>query len=160
MANGEGTIGKLLNDNSVYDNIEATTASLHNASAKAQELLASLSTYSAGLNKKGTLANQLVTDTVVYNSLKTSVLQLQQIADTANVFINDIKTAGNNPKSPVGVLLHDTITGSHLKATITNLESSSVKLDDDLEALKYSIFLKGAFKKKAKAEKKKAGTGQ
>src|ERR1035437_3776550 len=86
LVNGEGTIGKLLRDSSVYTNIDAATASLQQASAKAEQLIASLSTLSSGLNKKGTLANQLVTDTVVFNSMKNSILKLHSIADTATVF--------------------------------------------------------------------------
>jgi phospholipid/cholesterol/gamma-HCH transport system substrate-binding protein len=153
MAAGEGTIGKLLNENVVYDNINAATASLQAASAKAQQLAASLATFSAGLNKKGTLANDLTTDTVVFNSVKASVLQLQQIADTATVFIADLKKAGNNRNSTIGVLLHDKASGDRLKETIINLESSSKKLDDDLEAAQHSILLRGFFKDKAEAEK-------
>ncbi len=154
LAHGEGTIGKLLNDNTIYDNIGATTASLQLASAKAQQLINTLSIYSAGLNRKGTLANELVADTIIYNSLKVSVLQLQKIADTASIFIHDLKTAENNPNTTVGVLLHDEATGIHLKETIKNLESSSKKLDQDLEAIQHNFLLRGFFKKKAKAEKK------
>jgi len=154
LVNGEGTIGKLLKDSSVYTNIDAATASLQKASAKAEQLITSLSTFSSGLNKKGTLANQLVTDTVVFNSMKSSVLQLQKIADTASVFISDLKHAGSNPKSSVGILLHDEESGAHLKATIKNLESSSQKLDEDLTAVRHNFLLRGFFKKKAKAETK------
>ena len=74
LASGEGTIGKLLNDSSVYENINAATASLKSASAKAQQLVSSLALFSAGLNKKGTLANELSTDTVVFNSVKASLI--------------------------------------------------------------------------------------
>ena len=154
LINGEGTIGKVLKDSSVYTNIDNATKSLQQASAKAQQLIASLSTFSSGLNKKGTLANQLVTDTVVFNSMKSSVLQLQQIADTASVFISDLKHAGNNPKSSIGILLHDEESGAHLKATIKNLESSSQKLDEDLAAAQHSFLLRKYFKKKEKSETK------
>ncbi len=150
---GEGTIGKLLNDNSVYANINAATISLQSASAKAQQLVSSLAAFSSRLNKKGTLANQLTTDTVVFNSVKASVMQLQQIADTATVFITNLKQAGSNPHTTIGVLLHDEEAGAHLKETIKNLESSSKKLDEDLEAAQHNILLKGFFKKKAKANK-------
>lgn len=150
---GEGTIGKLLNDNSVYANINAATKSLQDASAKAQQLVSSLAAFSSGLNKKGTLANQLTTDTVVFNSVKASVMQLRQIADTATVFITNLKQAGSNPHTTIGVLLHDEEAGARLKETIKNLESSSKKLDEDLEAAQHNILLRGFFKKKAKAEK-------
>jgi len=152
LAAGEGTIGKLLKDDAVYDNINATTASLQLASVKAQQLVASLATFSAGLNKKGTLANELTTDTVIFKSVKASVLQLQQIADTATAFIADLKKAGSNPNSPIGVLLRDEASGARIKETIKNLESSSLKLDEDLKAAQSSFLLKGYFKKQAKEE--------
>jgi len=151
---GEGTIGKLLKDDAVYANINATTASLQLASAKAQALVASLADFSANLNKKGTLANELTTDTVIFNSVKTSVLQLQQMADTASAFIADLKKAGTNPNSTIGVLLRDESSGARIKETIKNLESSSQKLDEDLKAAQSSFLLKGYFKKKAKEEAK------
>ena len=154
MAAGDGTIGKFMNDNTVYDNINAATLSLQSASKKAEQLVSSLHTFSDGLNKKGTLANQLVTDTTIFNSVKTTVLQLQNIADTASLFIANLKEASTNPNSPVGVLLHDEKSGAQLKQTISNLESSSQKLDEDLEAAQHSFLLRGFFKKKAKEEKR------
>jgi phospholipid/cholesterol/gamma-HCH transport system substrate-binding protein len=150
IANGEGTIGKFLTDDAVYAHIDAATLSLQNASVKAQQLISSLTTFSEGLNKKGTLANELTTDTIVFKSLKTSVLHLQQIADTARVFISNIKEAGSNPKTTIGVLLHDEESGTRLKQTIKNLENSSQKLDEDLEAAQHNFLLRGFFKKKAK----------
>ena len=83
LVSGEGTIGKLLNDSSIYVNINSATASLQIASVKAQQLVSSLVAFSSGLNKKGTLANELTTNTVIFNSVKASVLQLQQMANTS-----------------------------------------------------------------------------
>ena len=148
---GEGTIGKLLNDSSVYKNINAATASLELASAKAHQLVSSLVDFSSGLNKKGTLANELTTDTFIFKSAKASILQLQQIADTASLFVSNLKKAGSNPNSTIGVLIHDENAGTRIKETIRNMESSSRKLDEDLEAAQHSIFLRGFFKTKAKS---------
>ena len=150
LADGEGTIGKLLNSDSIYNSIAATTHSLQLATANAQTLIVSLANFSEKLNKKGTLANDLVTDTVMFNSLKASVFQLNIIADTVKVFMNNLKEASNDPKSPVGVLLHDEQAGASLKTTIKNLESSSKKLDKDLEALQHNFLLRNFFKKEAK----------
>lgn len=158
MAEGEGSIGKLLNDDAIYNNIAATSASLKQASDKAQQVMNSLSAFSAGLNKKGTLAHGLTNDTVMLASLKETVLELNKVADTASVFINDLKTAARDPKSPVGVLLHDPEAGASLKATLKNLETGSKKLDEDLEGLQHSFPMKRYFKKKEK-EKKKSSSG-
>ena len=158
LAAGEGSIGKMLDDSLMYTNINATIVSLQKASAKAQQMLNSLADFSSNLNKKGTLANELTTDTVVFKSVKASVLQLQQMADTATALITNIKQISSNPNSTIGVLLHDEEAGAHLKASLKNLESSSKKLDEDLEAAQHNILLRGFFRKKAKeAEKDSIG---
>ncbi|MFM9944006.1 MAG: MlaD family protein [Bacteroidia bacterium] len=154
LANGEGSIGKLLKDETLYNSIAATTASLQQASTNAKQMITTLSVFSAKLNNKGTLANQLVTDTVVFNSLKRSVVQIQNISDTAKQLMSNLKLASTNSKSPLGVLLHDEQTGAELKSAITNLESSSKKLDEDLEALQHNFLLRKYFKKKAKKDAK------
>lgn len=202
LKNGEGTIGKLLNSDSLYNSVsisanslQITANSLQLAAANARGFVASLSDFGTKLNQKGNLANELVTDKVVFNSVKTSVSKLEQtvvklqnfandftqklnkegtlvnelvtdtlvfnslkasvfqiksIADTAATVISSLKKVSNNTQSPVGVLLHDEETGVHLKITLKNLESSSAKLDKDLEALQHNIFLRGYFRKEAK----------
>jgi phospholipid/cholesterol/gamma-HCH transport system substrate-binding protein len=152
---GEGTIGKLLNDNSVYNNINAATTSLHTASVKAQELVNSLSTFSSGLTKNGTLAYELTNDTIVFETIKATVQQLQHISDTTALLVANLNEAIKNPNSPIGVLLQDEESGASVKEIIKNLESSSIKLDEDLKAAQQSFLLKGYFKKEAKANKNK-----
>jgi phospholipid/cholesterol/gamma-HCH transport system substrate-binding protein len=154
LVKGEGSLGKFLNDESLYNNLATTSASLQAASSKAQKMMTTLADFSSKLNKKGTLANDLVNDTVVFASMKSTILELNQIADTAGVFMNNLKEASSNSKSPLGIMLHDEETGANLKSTIKNLESSSVKLDQDLEALQHNFLLRGFFKKEAKKKGK------
>jgi len=153
LLNGKGAIGKLLTDDAMYTQLNAASLSLQKASAKAEQLIGSLNTFSQGLSKKGTLAHELANDTVVFASIKSSVVQFQQMADTANVFVNNLKIAGSNPKTSIGVLLHDEDAGAHVKQTIKNLDSAMVKLDEGLMAAQHSIFLRGYFKKKNKKKK-------
>jgi len=156
LSDGEGSIGKLINSDDLYNQLASTANSLQKASANAQVLTASLSQFTAKLNKKGTLANDLVTDSVTFNSMKKSVFALQKTMDSVNVFVNDLKEAGKNPKSPVGVLLRDEKAGAELKNTISNLEKGSEKLDKDLEGLQHSFLMRRYFRKKAKQEAKEA----
>jgi phospholipid/cholesterol/gamma-HCH transport system substrate-binding protein len=154
LANGEGTLGKLMTDESIYNNINATTRSLQQASVQAQQMMHTLSAFTSKLDDDGTLLNELVTDTVVFQSMAATMARLQNIADSASVMVNNLKEASNNPNSTLGVLLKDDASGERMKQTIKNLESSSQKLDEDLELLKHSFLLRGAYKKQEKEKKK------
>ena len=150
---GEGTLGKLLSDNKVYENIDAATRSLRIASAGATKLVESLNAFSTELNTEGKLANELVNDTLVFSSLKASAQQFRQIADTANSIINNLQAAEKDTNATVGMLLHDQETGAQLTEIIKELESSSKKLDESLEAAQHSFLLRRFFRKKEKAAK-------
>lgn len=147
---GEGTIGKLLYSDSLYNSIAASANSLQVAAVNAQVLLSSLVQFSNNLNKDGTLAHDLVTDTVIFNNLATTVQQLQQVADTAQVLANNLKDAQKNPKTPLGILMYDEQAGASLKGAIINAESAAAKLDEDAEAIQHNFLLRRYFKKKAK----------
>ncbi len=154
LADGQGTIGKLVNSDSIYNSIAATSRSLELASANAQVLIASLSKFTSNLNTSGNLANELVTDTTVFKSIKLSVASLERISDSANVMVNSLKDASKNPNTPAGVLMHDEESGAKLKASISNLETLSKTLNTDIEALQTNIIFRRALKKNAKKKAK------
>ncbi|MDP4208310.1 MAG: MlaD family protein [Bacteroidota bacterium] len=152
IVSGEGTIGKLIDDNSVYTDIKDATNSMHRLTQNAQKIIQSLASFSSNLNKEGTLANDLISDTITFKSIKASVLQVQQMTNNAETFISKIKQDENNLNSPLGVLLHNDQTGVQLKETFKNLEYSSRKLSEDLDALQQSRILKRLLKKNEKAK--------
>jgi len=153
ITEGQGTLGKLLTDESLYDNLGMTVAVLKKAADNAENLTASLSDYGSKINQPGSLTNDLVSDTIVFNTIKATVLELKQIASTAAELTVNLKNATsdlNNGNSPAAVILHDKPAASDLKATIKNLETSTQKLNEDLEALQHNFLLRGYFKKKSR----------
>jgi phospholipid/cholesterol/gamma-HCH transport system substrate-binding protein len=163
IAEGKGSIGKLLTDETMADQLNATTNILRRASENLEKLSANMSAYTAKLNDKGTLANDLVTDTVIFSKLRATVAQLQNVADSSQNVIANLTTTGNilnngltNKNSPAGMLLNDEQSANKIKLTLQNLQSASKKLDDDLEAVQHNFLLRGFFKKKAKHEKEEA----
>ncbi|MFN0035544.1 MAG: MlaD family protein [Saprospiraceae bacterium] len=163
IVDGEGSVGKLLKDESLYNSLDATLALLQKSSVHAEKLTAAMSDYSQKLNQKGSLANDLVTDTTVFKNVQASVRQLKQLTATAAEATDNLKAASKNvsvatsklenKESPLGVLLYDETAAANLKATLKNLEGGSQKLDEDLRALQDNFLLRRYFKKKRKAEK-------
>ncbi len=157
ISDGEGTVGKLLSDETLVNNLETAVVGLKQTSANAQRLTASISDYAAKLQSKGSLTNDLVTDTVIFNRLRSTVAQLQQVSKTANEVTNNFREVSakiNSSNSPVGILLNDPQAAADLKATLNNLNSGTEKLDENMEALQHNFLLRGFFKKKEKAEAK------
>jgi phospholipid/cholesterol/gamma-HCH transport system substrate-binding protein len=152
IAAGEGTIGKLLNDDEMYYNANKTFQSIQQTSSKSQQLLTNLNTYTAHLNEEGTLANDLVTDTIVFASIRELSQRLKQIADTTAVLVSQLKQISSDTTSTIGVLLHDPVEGARIKEILKSLESSAKKLDVDLEAAQSSFLLRKGMKKQEKAK--------
>lgn len=161
IQDGNGTIGKLLSDETLINDLSATTITLKRASANFEKLSASVSAYTSKLNNKGTLASDLVSDTIIFSRLRSTVQQLQRVAETSQGIVDNLKITGNNlntslnnDKAPVGMLLHDEQAAGNLKIILQNLQSGTKKLDDDLEAIQHNFLFRGFFKKKARNERK------
>ncbi|MDP2314231.1 MAG: MlaD family protein [Pseudomonadota bacterium] len=156
IATGEGTIGKLLKEDELYTNINGTVASLNTASASAETLTASLSTFAGKLNKEGSLPNELVTDRTTYAALTGTVDKLQHAGTRASDLMDGLAKGAADPNSPVGTLMHDQPAGTDLKVTLDNMNKSSVLLTENLAALQDNFLLRGYFKKQERAAAKAA----
>lgn len=156
---GKGTAGKLLNDEKLFTDLQSSIGTIKSAAVNAQQIVANVSAYTAGLNRKGSLANDLLTDTVVFSRLRSTVRQIDALSERANDVVSSLNKASENVQqklndnsNSVGLLLNDKQTATDLRATIKNLQSSTQKLDENMEALQHNFLLRGFFKKKAKQE--------
>ncbi len=159
ISEGKGTVGKLLTDETLVRELQTTMVMLRQASSNAQRLSLNVADYAAKLQKKGTLANDLITDTTIFARLKETSSQIEEVSHRAGTIVNNLTatTEGinrslQNPNTPAGLLLHDESAGADMRITLHNLQTSSIKLDEDLEAVQHNFLLKGFFKKKAKKE--------
>jgi len=158
LAEGKGTIGKLLNDPSINNSLQAAMVSLNKAGSNAQVLTSNLSDFSKKLNNKGYFLNDIATDTTIVASLKSTAAQLSQMSQSANVVVENLNATTarlNSSKSAVGVLLNNDAAGANVQNTLINLEAGTKKLDENMEALQHNFLLRGFFKKRAKAEEKR-----
>ncbi len=159
---GNGVMGSLLNNEALTKKIEASVNSLQatmnnfqDVSFKSKIVIANLQAYTNKINTQGSFANELATDTTIFRELKGTIAQLHNIVITANNITANLDTASSalqKKNNAVGVLLNDEETAASLKQTIKNLQSSSEKLDEDLEAAQHNFLLRGYFKKKNKQQ--------
>lgn len=82
---------------------------------------------------------------------------LQITADNAAIAseeVAEILVKVNNGKGSLGKLINDDSMAKDLDATMTNLKTSTKKLDENMEAAKHNFLLRGYFKKKEKAKER------
>ena len=167
IAQGKGTAGRLLTDNRLIDDLQATLLVLRKTATNAQRITSSVADYASQLQRKGTLANDLVTDTIVFSRLKATATQMQEVSATANSVVTNLSnttknlnTSLNNRNTPIGMLLNDEDAAADIRVTLRNMQTASIKLNEDLEAVQHNFLLKGFFKKKAKKEAQEAKASQ
>jgi len=155
LAEGEGTVGKLLTDDAMARQLAATAATLQLASSNIQQLTANLADYTSKMQKQGSLTNELVNDTVFFSRLKAASIQIQQASANARELtqnLQDVSYRIKDSSNLAGVVFQDKQTAENLRTTVENLRSGTKKFDEDMEALQHNFLFRGFFRKRAKQQ--------
>ncbi|HEY5826558.1 MAG TPA: MlaD family protein [Cyclobacteriaceae bacterium] len=159
---GQGAIGELLSDSGGISNdirfavgrLKATTIQ----SAQASEQLNSMM---YKMNNGNGLINKLSTDTTfvaVFDSTLMNVKSVSRNAAAMSKNLEEVVKKLNNKNSTVGLVLTDTVFANKIKVTVDNAKSASIKLDENLEAMRHNFLFKKYFKKKDKEKAAKVGS--
>ena len=155
LADGEGTVGKLLTDDDMARQLAATAATLQMASTNIQQLTSNLADYTSKMQKQGSLTNDLVNDTILFSRLKTASLQIQEASANAKALtknLEDVSYRLKDSSNLAGVVFQDRATAENLRLTVGNLQAGTKKFDENMEALQHNFLFRGFFRKKAKQQ--------
>ncbi|MDN3668037.1 MlaD family protein [Echinicola jeungdonensis] len=159
ISKGEGIVGAVLTDSVLADNFRNIVANLEQTSNHTSQMSAELNQFSSNLDKEGTLLHELTNDTTIYSSFKKTAQELEETSGNASSAAENFKDASaqlTSKDNALGMLLNDREFAQYLKGTMDNMEEGSENLNENLEALQYHWLFRGAFRRKAKAEKKAA----
>jgi phospholipid/cholesterol/gamma-HCH transport system substrate-binding protein len=153
--NGNGTIGVLLRDSTMSNDLKETIHNLKLTSQKTTQTIDNLNTQIASFDNKNNVIGVLK-DTVVANKIKKVVINLNQSSEEINKVVTNLNATILNIKEGKGAinyLANDQKLVKQIDSTMSNINEASKKLNENLEALKHNWFFKGYFKK---MEKQKA----
>jgi phospholipid/cholesterol/gamma-HCH transport system substrate-binding protein len=143
MNNGGGILSKVMSDETFANSLQSTLANLQTTSKQ-------FSKFSMAMNS-GDGALALVNDKTFSDEIRKTVSNLQNTTDQFTLF----STKMNDENGTLSRLTDKKI-GITLDSTMYNIQQATKKLDENMEALQHNFLLKGFFKKKAKADAKKA----
>jgi phospholipid/cholesterol/gamma-HCH transport system substrate-binding protein len=132
VSNGKGTIGQLINNESLFRSVDSTFRTFASSTEKVDAIL----------NKVSTAIDKLSGN-------------FDQLTQTVNVItdnVADVTAKINSSQSLVGTLLTDTTFANNLKMIVKNSNDATAKLEDgafsfaqNMEALKHNFLFKGYF---------------
>jgi phospholipid/cholesterol/gamma-HCH transport system substrate-binding protein len=158
---GKGTIGVLLRDSAMANDLKATIHNLKITSEKTSKTMDNLNRQIAGLDNKDNVIGVLK-DTVVGNKIRHIVTNLDSSSQEITKVVANLNSTISNAKDGKGAinyLSNNPKLVKQIDSTMTNINQASQKLNENLEALKSNFLFRAYFKKQAKA-KKKAATGK
>jgi len=159
LTKGEGTLGLLLNDTLMAQNLEQTILNLKLASAGANYTLEELNRFVNAANSENSVIGVLLRDSLAGLEIKQIIHNLESSSDkmqklTAN--LDNVVTGITEGKGALNYLTKDTVLVKRLEATMKNIEEGTARFNENMEAFKHSFLTRGYYKKMAKEEQKAA----
>ena len=159
MLDGEGTLGILLNDTLMAQNLKLTITNLRYASANANSAIKDLNVVIDNFSNNETVFGTLVNDTLsgaklktVITDLEASTKEMQRAVGSINSFVEDINTS----EGALDYVLNDSTLLRSLRSTIQNIDEGTAKFNENMEALKHNFLTRGYFRKLERQQKKEA----
>ncbi|PWD98293.1 MlaD family protein [Marinilabilia rubra] len=131
---GEGMLGRLIKDSVIAENVNMTIENFRKSSEGLDETIE--------VTKENVFA--------FMESLQQTVAK----TEVASNQLGEIMMKINNGQGAIGMLIQDTSIVNNIDETIINLKESSIRLNENMEALKHNFLFRGYFRRQAREKEK------
>ena len=159
LNNGEGTLGRLLNDTVMSNDLSQTLTNLKYMSREANSTIAEMNKIVQQFDTKESVAGTLLGDSIsgkkmrdMISQLDTSSMEIKKMAKDLNETVTQIREG----EGALNYLTTDTVLVDRLQNTMKNVDEGVEGFNENMEALKHNFFFRGYFKKQEKKKKKEA----
>ncbi|GAA4273396.1 MlaD family protein [Aquimarina gracilis] len=154
---GKGTLGLLINDSIMANDLKRTIYELRKASSGASMAITELNDIISSINNNESVAGVLLNDSISGQKMKTIVTNLEQssiniteVSQNLNTVVNDIKEG----EGAINYLSNNPDLVKQIDATMSNIEAGTQRFNENMEALKHHFLFRGYFRKIEKEKKK------
>ena len=149
--NSSKTLWSLLMDTVWAENVKSTIVNIKLTSHRSAVITGDLSSIVKNVQAgKGSIGS-LITDSGVSEKLDHTMIEIQQITNKMAVITGDLSSVTGKLKNGdgvIGTLLMDTALVNNLNTSMKNIKDGTQGFNENMEAMKHSIFFRKYFKKK------------
>lgn len=154
---GRGTIGMLIEDAEMATDVKKTVENLKTASVNTSATVIELKKIITAINYEESMAAVLLSDTVSANKMKSIIDNLEKTSNGINAVItnlNEVVLEVKNGEGTLNYMVNDTVLVNNIDETMKNIKEGSIRLNENLEALKHNFLFRGYFKKLERQQRK------
>jgi phospholipid/cholesterol/gamma-HCH transport system substrate-binding protein len=163
LTQGKGTLGRLLNDSTMANDLQQTITNLKYTSNRANATMSELNKMVKSIDFEESAVGVLLSDTIsggrmknIIQNLETSSLEIEKMTLDLNTIIGGMKE-GNGA---LNYLSNDSTLVLQLGRTMRNIEQGTERFNENMEALKHNFLTRGYFKKQEKQREKEVKKNQ
>jgi phospholipid/cholesterol/gamma-HCH transport system substrate-binding protein len=145
--------GELLRDGPVSMDLRESIKSFRMAGENTTQVTREAKILMDKINMGDGLVNKLINDSSYASTFDHTLKDLASTGANSKKMTDDMKkiiSRINTQDNALGILLSDTIFAHKLRTTMDNAQRASLKLDQNMEALKHNFLLRGYFRKQQK----------
>ncbi|WP_299336400.1 MlaD family protein [uncultured Psychroserpens sp.] len=158
MLEGKGTVGLLLNDTIMAQDLKQSVNNLKMASKGATTTINELNDIISNLKTNdNTVLGMVLNDSIsgqklknVVNNLETSSSEIEHVLTNINSVVEDL----NSSEGAYNYIVKDTALVNSLRSTLNNINEGTDKFNQNMEALKHNFLFRGYFKRLERQAKK------
>jgi phospholipid/cholesterol/gamma-HCH transport system substrate-binding protein len=154
---------KILNDESLPQNIRSSVANIRAATAKANEMVNNFNTLITDVkNGKGSLG-AILTDSSIAQNLNEAILKIKSVGEDAdslsaelNKAVQQVRSQVVDGEGTVTALLKDSTLVGNINKSLSNIQNGTDSFNEIMNAVKKSFLFRGYFKKLEKQKQNEA----
>jgi phospholipid/cholesterol/gamma-HCH transport system substrate-binding protein len=154
--NNSHAIWNLLNDDAFNQNLKMSANNINEATININNTAKRIHQIALKVQKGEGSLGRLIYDSNIVISLDSAIFSINragnQVNNLSQELRNDVSSFNENlqlGKGTIPVLLNDSNMAIKVNQTLENIEKSADNFNQNMEALKHSIFFRGYFRKKA-----------